>query len=102
MDLHHEHQECLRHREAGFRHFVPEYMAEGIWVKLCKVKSLAIKDGLLEIWGGQFENAANHTDNAKTLVFVELVHTNFKIYLKIKKIKTIRWQFPLLDGMHKA
>ena len=102
MDLHHEDQECLRHREAGFCHFVPEYMAEGIWVKLCKVKSLAIKDGLLEIWGGQFENAADHTDNAKTFVFVELIHADFKIYLKIQKIETIRWQFPLLDGMHKA
>lgn len=54
-------------------------------MKLCKVKSLAIKDGLLEIWGGQFENAADQTDNAKTFVFVELIHADFKIYLKIEK-----------------
>ena len=36
VDLHHEDQERLRHRETGFCHFVPEYMAKGIWVKLLK------------------------------------------------------------------
>ena len=30
VDLHHEDQERLRHREAGFCHFVPEYMAKDI------------------------------------------------------------------------
>ena len=32
VDLRHEDQERLWHREAGFCHFVPEYMAKGIWV----------------------------------------------------------------------
>ena len=36
VDLHHEDQERLRHREAGFCHFVPEYVAKHIWVKLLK------------------------------------------------------------------
>ena len=40
---------------------------------------------------------------AKTLFFVELMHADFKIDLKIgeenEKIKVIRWQFPLLQGM---
>ena len=38
VDLHHEDQERLRQREAGFCLFVPEYMAKGIWVKLLKRK----------------------------------------------------------------
>ena len=99
VDLHHEDQERLRHREAGFCHFVPEYMAKGIWVKLLKGKSSPMEDALLETWEGQ----ADHTDDAKTLFFVELMHADFKIDLKIgeenEKIEVIRWQFPLLHGM---
>ena len=48
VDLHHEDQECLRHREDGFYHFVPEYMAKGIWVKLFKGKSSPMEEALLE------------------------------------------------------
>ena len=52
--------------------------------------------------GKQFENVADHTDDAKTLFFVELMHAEF-IFLKIgeenEKIEVIRWQFPLLHGM---
>ena len=103
VDLHHENQERLRHREAGFCHFVPEYMAKGIWVKLLKGKSSPMEEALLETWEGQFENASDHTDDAKTLFFVELMHADFKIDLKIgeenEKIEVIRWQFPLLHGM---
>ena len=103
VDLHHEDQERLRHREAGFCHFVPEYMAKGIWVKLLKGKSSPMEDALLETWEGQFENVADHTDDAKTLFFVALMHADFKIDLKIgeenEKIEVIRWQFPLLHGM---
>ena len=103
VDLHHEDQERLRHREAGFCHFVPEYMAQGIWVELLKGKSSPMEDALLETWEGQFENVADRTDDAKTLFFVELMHAEFKIDLKIgeenEKIEVIRWQFPLLHGM---
>ena len=58
---------------------------------------------LLETWEGQFENVADHTqDDAKTLFFVELMHADFKIDLKIggenEKIEVIRWQFPLSHG----
>ena len=49
------------------------------------------------------KNVADHTDDAKTLFFVELMHADFKIDLKIgeenEKIEVIRWQFPLLHGM---
>eukprot|EP00434_Breviolum_minutum_P037774 symbB.v1.2.033496.t1/scaffold4169.1/size43589/4 len=62
-----------------------------------------MEDALLETWEGQFENASDHTDDAKTLFFVELMHADFKIDLKIgeenEKIEVIRWQFPLLHGM---
>ena len=44
-----------------------------------------------------------HAADAKTLFFVELVHADFKIDLKIgdetEKIEVIPWQFPLLHGM---
>ena len=103
VDLRHEDQGRLRHREAGFCHLVPEYMAKGIWVKLLKGKSSPMEDALLETSEGQFENVADHTDDAKTLFFVELMHAEFKIDLKIgegnEKIEVIRWQFPLLHGM---
>ena len=106
VDLHHEDQERLRRREAGFCHVVPEYMAKGIWVKLLKGKSSPMEDALLETWEGQFENVADHTDDAKTLFFVELMRADFKIDLKIgeenEKIEAIRWQFPLLHGMLRA
>ena len=56
VDLHHEDQERLRHRDPGFCHFAPEYMAKGIWVKLLKGKSSPMDDALLETWEEQFEN----------------------------------------------
>ena len=103
VDLHHEDQERLRHREPGFCHFVPEYMAKGIWVKLLKGKSSPMEDALLKTWEEQFENVFDHADDAKKLFFVELMHAEFKIDLKIgddnEKIEVIRWQFPLLHGM---
>ena len=53
--------------------------------------------------GKKFQNVADHTTDAKTLFFVELVHAEFKIDLKLgeetEKIEVIRWQFPLLHGM---
>ena len=103
VDLHHEDQERLRHREPGFCHFVPEYMAKGFWVKLLKGKSSPMEDALLKTWEEQFENVADHADDAKTLFFVELMHAELKIDLKIgednEKFEVIRWQFPLLHGM---
>ena len=82
VDLHHEDQKRLRHREAGFCRFVREH-GQGYLVKLLKGKSSPMEDALLETWKGQFENVADHTDDAKTLFFVELMHANFTIDLKI-------------------
>ena len=86
-----------------FCHFVPEYMAKGIWVKLLKGKFLPMEDALLKTWEERSENVAGHADDAKTLFFVELMHAEFKIDLKIgkdnEKIEVIRWQSPLLHGM---
>ena len=103
VDLHHEDQKRLDRREPGFCHFFPDYMAKGIWVKLLKGKNSPMEDALLETWKEKFHNLAEHTTDAKTLFFVELVHAEFKIDLKLgeetEKIEVIRWQFPLLHGM---
>ena len=81
-------------------------MAKGIWVKLLKGKFLPMEDALLKTWEEQSENVAGHTDDAKTLFFVELMHAEFKINLKIgednEKIEMIRWQCPRLHGMLRA
>jgi hypothetical protein len=78
-------------------------MAKGIWVKLLKGKNSPMEDALLQTWEEKFQNVADHTTDAKTLFFVELVHAEFKIDLKLgeetEKIEVIRWQFPLLHGM---
>lgn len=103
VDLHHEDQKRLDRREPGFCHFFPDYMAKGIWVKLLKGKNSPMEDALLQTWEEKFQNVADHTTDAKTLFFVELVHAEFKIDLKLgeetEKIEVIRWQFPLLHGM---
>ena len=61
-------------------------------------------DLTLNRWGQKRTHAKIHpADDAKTLFFVELMHADFKIDLKIgeenEKIEVIRWQFPLLHGM---
>ena len=103
VDLHHEDQKRLDRREPGFCHFFPDYMAKGIGVKLLKGKNSPMEDALLQTWEEKFQNVADHTTDAKTLFFVELVHAEFKIDLKLgeetEKIEVIRWQFPLLQGM---
>eukprot|EP00434_Breviolum_minutum_P046076 symbB.v1.2.041478.t1/scaffold8258.1/size7065/1 len=50
VDLHHEDQERLRHREAGFCHFVPEYMAKGVLVDLRRAGGLEDDDWWLAIY----------------------------------------------------
>ena len=56
-------------------------MATGIWVKLLKGQNSPMEDALLETWKEKFHNVAEHTTDAKTLFFVELVHAEFKIDL---------------------
>ena len=63
-----------------------------------------MEDALLQTWEEKFQNnVADHAADAKTLFFVEMVHAEFKIDLKLgeetEKIEVIRWQFPLLHGM---
>ena len=62
-----------------------------------------MEDALLQTWEEKFQNVGEHTTDAKTLFFVELVDAEFKIDLKLgeetEKIEVIRWQFPLLHGM---
>ena len=62
-----------------------------------------MEEALLQQWEEEFSDVTEHAADAKTLFFVELVHADFKIDLKIgdetEKIEVIRWQFPLLHGM---
>ena len=62
-----------------------------------------MEEALLQKWEEEFSNVTEHAADAKTLFFVELVHADFKLDLKIgdetEKIEVIRWQFPLLHGM---
>ena len=78
-------------------------MAKGVWVKLLKGQNSPMEEALLQKWEEDFDNVTGHAADAKTLFFVELVHAEFKIDLKIEneteKIEVIRWQFPLLHGM---
>ena len=103
VDLHHADQRRLANLEPGFRQFFPESMARGIWVKLLKGQNSPMEETLLQKWEEEFSNVTEHAADAKTLFFMELVHADFKIDLKIgdetEKIEVIRWQFPLLHGM---
>ena len=42
-------------------------------MKLLKGKSSPMEDALLKTWEEQFENVADHADDAKTLFFAELM-----------------------------
>ena len=103
VDLHHADQRRLANLEPGFRQFFPEFMAKGVWVKLLKGQNSPMEEALLQKWEEDFDNVTEHAAGAKTLFFVELVHAEFKIDLKIEneteKIEVILWQFPLLHGM---
>lgn len=103
VDLHHADQQRLANLEPGFRQFFPEFMAKGIWVKLLKGHNSPMEEALLQKWEEEFQDVSENAADAKSLFFVELVHADFKIDLKLgeetEKIEVIRWQFPLLHGM---
>jgi hypothetical protein len=103
VDLHHADQQPLANLKPGFRQFFPEFMAKGIWVKLLKGQNSPMEEALLQRWQEELADAKEHAADAKPLFFVELVHAEFKIDLKVgdetEKIEVIRWQFPLVHGM---
>ena len=95
VDLHHEDQETLAAQGSWFLSFRAWIYGQGYlgW-NYSKESLRPWEDALLETWEGQFENVADHTDDAKTLFFVELMHADFRIDLKIgeenEKIEVIR------------
>ncbi len=101
VDWHHEHQKRSEFGNLVFAIF-SDYMGKGIWLKLFKGKGSPMEDAFLEMWEEKFKNVADHATDAKTLFFVELVHAESKIDLKVgeekEKIEMIRLQFPLLHG----
>ena len=91
VDLHHEDQKLLDRREPGFCHFFPDYMAKGIWVKLLKGKNSPMEDALLQTWEEKFQNVADHTTDAKTLFFVELVHAECQNWFEARRGNRENW-----------
>ena len=78
-------------------------MAKGIWVKVLKYKNSPMKAHLLREWQHQDAQTPSDDADAGAMLFIELVHPDFKIELNLsgdlEKIEVIRWQFPLTDGM---
>ena len=48
IDLHHHDQQRLDNLPCGYRQFVPEYMAKGVWVKILKYNQSPMKQHLLQ------------------------------------------------------
>jgi hypothetical protein len=103
IDLHQIDQERFNNLPAGFRQFFPEYMAKGVWVKLLKYNASPMKQHLMQEWHNQGHAGDEDGDDAGSVLFIELMHANFKIDMDVaghtEQIEVIRWQFPLTHGM---
>jgi len=103
IDLHHKDQTRLDNLPSGFQQFFPEYMAKGIWVKVLKYNSSPMKEHLLREWQRQGAETSTDDADAGSILFIELVHSDFKIDVNLsgetEKVDVIRWQFPLTHGM---
>lgn len=104
IDFHSKDQERLANTGGRFQLFCPKYMALGVWVKILKYNQSPMKKHLLENWRhNDVEITENEEQEAGSMIFVELVHSNFKIDVDLagetEKVEVIRWQFPLTHGM---
>ena len=94
--LHERDQMRLNDMPAGYRLFVPEYMAKGIWVQLQNYKRSPLSAHIIP------DDDADE-DMAHSLVFIELHNANFKCDINIngahETVEVLRWQFPLVHGM---
>ena len=103
VDFHQKDEERLRNLPAGYCHFVPDFMAKGIWVQVLNHTQCPLKQELLEHWQNHSEADAAMAADAGSMLFVEIAHSEFKIELTInsetENISVIRWQFPLTHGM---
>jgi hypothetical protein len=106
--LHERDQMRLNSLPAGYRLFVPEYMAKGIWVQLQKYKRSPLSAHIVpdaEFQGAAEEIAEHNADKsmADAAIFIELHHATFSREINIngahETVEVLRWQFPLIHGM---
>ena len=78
-------------------------MAKGVWVEILKYNQSPMKEHLLQQWHSVDDESEFDETDAGSIIFVELVHSEFKVDLNLagdsEKIAVIRWQFPLTRGM---
>ena len=106
--LHERDHKTLKDMPAGYRLFVPEYMAKGIWVQLQNYKRSPLSAHIIpdaDLEGGDEETTEQKADKlmAHSVVFIELHNANFKCDINIngahETVEVLRWQFPLVHGM---
>jgi hypothetical protein len=106
--LHERDQMRLNSLPAGYRLFVPEYMAKGIWVQLQKYKRSPLSAHIMpeaELQGAAEETAEHKADKsmADAAIFIELHNATFTCEINIngahETVEVLRWQFPLIHGM---
>ena len=101
-------QKRLDSLPTGYCHFVPKFMAKGIWVQLQTYKHSPLSahimlDAELEDNGEETVEHKADKSMADSVVFIELINANFKCDINIdgalEIVDVLRWQFPLLHGM---
>ena len=101
-------QQRLDRMPKGYCHFVPEFMAKGVWVQVQKFKNSPLSAYIMP--DAEFEDNGEETVELKadkamadSVVFIELISANFKCDINIdgalEPVDVLRWQFPLLHGM---
>ena len=103
--LHESDQKRFNHLPAGYRLFVPEFMAKGIWVQLQNYKRAPLSAHIMPDADRGEETAEDKADQlmADSAVFIELHNATFKCDVNIngtqETVEVLRWQFPLIHGM---
>ena len=106
--LHERDQMRLNDLPAGYRLFVPKFMAKGIWVQLQNYKRSPLSAHIMPDAEHQRRGEETAEDKADQLmadsaVFIELHNANFKCDVNIngthETVEVLRWQFPLIHGM---
>ena len=96
VELDERDQRRLDESPRGYRLFVPEYMAKGVWVQVRNYKRSPWQEHMLP--DAQRAGAGG----AESVVFVELSSANFKCEINFdgrrEKVEVLRWQFPLVHG----
>ena len=96
VDLHPHDQRRLDNLPAGYLQFVPEFMVQGVWIRMLKYNSSPLSSQMLSTYGLA-------GDDATSIIYVELLNAEFKCDVNIDgtlhPVQVIRWQIPLTHGM---